>query len=550
MSIIDLGNIRFNWRGPYAPGINYVKDDVVGYKGSSYVALRNTISVTPVVGLDWELMASGTDQLLQEGDILIHDGTNPIRLPRGIDTQILQLINGRPAWRTQAVDPARRVLKLAKVNGHGGSHIRSYLMADCTIRCVGYGANYNNGDLAGANTLTATRLTTEDPDARFVEVICGGHQSYGLTATGEVWSWGYNNYGQLGHGDTTTRAIAKRIEYFVTNNIQIAKVIPSRANMYDHACVLFLATDGKLYGCGYNADGSCGNGTTATQTTPVRCGALTNIVHVAISGVQHSVYAVQSNGDLWVWGANAYGQLGLGDVTPRQTPILHPSIHNAVKGAVCAGYPATGTPTASGYVLRADGTIWSTGNNSVGQLGLSDTTDRNSFTQIPSAKFFTDIITGDGRYPMAAAITNTGELYTWGYNNYGQCGTGNIVNQSAPFKPSGAFQGQVTKVKIGGGQGAEGCVVQAGNSLWAAGYSLSGNLGIGASNTNTVFTKVYGISGTIQDWGTYGQGTTYWGLSVLYDDGRVDACGYNSYGETGTRSGSAEHQYSLKNVIF
>lgn len=550
MSVIDLGNIRINWRGAYQAAAAYVHDDAVSYRGSSYIALRDVTGVAPLVGADWDLLAAGTDQLLQEGDILIHDGIMPVRLPRGLNAQILQLINGRPAWRTQAVDPSRRVAKLCKVNGHGGTHIRSYLMSDGTIKISGYGGNYNNGDLAGANTFLPSRLTAEDQDTRFVEVISGGQQSYALTANGEVWSWGYNNYGQLGHGDTATRSIAKRIEYFVTNNIQIAKVIPSRAGYYDHACVLFLATDGKLYGCGYNADGSCGNGTTATQTVPVRCGALTDIIHVAISGVQHSVLAVQSNGELWVWGANAYGQLGLGDVTPRQTPILHPSMHNVAKTAICAGYPAgTGTPTASGYVLKSDGTIWSTGNNSVGQLGMGDTTDRTSFTQIVSPKFFTEIRTGDGRYPMVAALTNAGELYTWGYNGYGQCGTGNTVNQSLPYKPPGAFQGQVSKVRIGGGASYEGCVIQAGNTLWSAGYCAYGNIGIGAGATNTLFQKVYGTAGTILDWGTFGQGTNLWGLSVLYDDGRVDSCGYNNYGETGTRI-TTNDLYSLKNVIF
>lgn len=552
MSIVDLGNIRFNWRGPYAAGVNYVRDDVVSYHGSSFVALRNVTNIVPVGGTDWDLMAAGTDQLLQEGDILTHDGATPIRLPRGADNQILQLLSGRPAWRPQALDPANRVIKLAKVNGHGGSHIRAFLMADGNIKLSGYGTNLNNGDWSGSNTFLPSRLNCENPDVRFVEVFCGGQQSYALTANGEVWSWGYNNYGQLGHGDTSNRPIAKRIEYFVTNNIQIAKIIPSRPNYWDHACVLFLTTDGKLYGCGHNDDGIIGNGTNATQLIPVRCGALTNIVQFALTGVRHSAFAVQDNGNLWVWGHNGHGQLGLGDITNRLTPILHSSVTDAVKVAACSGYASNGAAPSAGssYVLRADGTLWSSGHNGFGQLGLSDTADRLNFTQIPSSEVFTDIVTGDGRYPMACAITQNKEIYTWGYNSYGQCGVGNTTNQSGISKPTGAFQGNVTKAVIGGGASYEGCIIQAGNALWATGYSLFGNLGIGSSNTNVSFQKVYGISGTIQDWGSYGAGNTGWGLSVLYNDGRVDACGYNEYGETGTRPNSPSPVYSLKNVIF
>ena len=109
MAVIDLGNIRINWRGAYNAAAEYVRDDAVSYHGSSFIALRNVTGVTPVVGADWDLLAAGTDQLLQEGDILIHDGNAPVRLARGTDAQILQLINGRPAWRTQAVDPSRGV---------------------------------------------------------------------------------------------------------------------------------------------------------------------------------------------------------------------------------------------------------------------------------------------------------------------------------------------------------------------------------------------------------------------------------------------------------
>lgn len=553
MAVIDLGNIRINWRGAYQPAAEYVRDDAVSYHGSSFIALRDVSGVTPVIGADWDLLAAGTDQLLEEGDLLIHDGNTPVRLPRGTNAQILQLIDGRPAWRTQAVDPSRRVEKLATVNGHGSTSVRAYLMTDGTIKACGMGTNFANGDPTGSHTYLPIRLAPMDCDKRFVEIFSGGMQHYALTENGEVWSWGYNNYGQLGHGDTVNRAQPRRIEYFVTNNIQIAKVIPSRPNYFDHASVLFLTTDGKVYGCGYNNFGQLGNGTTANQLVPVRCGSLTNITCVSLSGMPHHAYAVESNGSLWVWGHNAQGQLGLGDTTTRQTPILHPSLNNAVKAIAAGGYTTAGSgPTGHGLVLCDDGTIWTAGYNGYGQLGLGDTTNRASFTQIAHAAFFTEIVIGDGRYPTCAAISNQQEIYLWGYNNYGQCGSGDIVNQLAPFKPTGAFQGSVTKARLGGGVTTEGCVLQAGNQLWAAGYNGNGNLGLGhATETNNTFQKVLGISGTIQDWGVFGNGWSAWGIGVLYDDGRVDACGdNNSFGECGTQAGNLHDVLTLTNVIF
>jgi len=551
MAVIDLGNIRINWRGAYNAAAEYVRDDAVSYRGSSFIALRDVMGVTPVVGADWDLLAAGTDQLLQEGDILIHDGNAPVRLARGTDAQILQLINGRPAWRTQAVDPSRRVAKLAKVNGMGGTGVRSYVMADGLIKACGSGTNNSNGDPTGSHLYLPSRVTALDNSVRFVETYLGGMQSYALTANGEVWSWGYNNYGQLGHGDTANRALATRIEYFVTNNIQISKIIPSRPNYYDHASVLFLATDGKVYGCGYNGTGQLGNGTTTNQLIPVRCGSLTNIICVSLSGIPHHAYAVESNGNLWVWGNNANGQLGLGDATMRQTPILHPSLNNVVKAVAAAGYTTAGNgPTGHGLILRGDGTIWSAGYNGFGQLGLGDATDRVSFTQIAHPVFFTDIFSGDGRYPACGAISQQKDIYLWGYNGYGQCGSGNTVNQLSPFKPAGAFQGNVTKAVMGGGVSTDGCVIQSGNHLWGTGYNASGNLGLGHAANVTTFQKVLGISGTIQDWNLYGNGYASWGISVLYDDGRIDACGENSVGSCGTQPANLHNVLALTNVIL
>jgi alpha-tubulin suppressor-like RCC1 family protein len=551
MAVIDLGNIRINWRGAYQAEAAYAPDDAVSHRGSSYIALRDVTGVIPVAGDDWDLLAAGTDQLLEEGDILIHDGNAPVRLARGAETQILQLINGKPAWRTQAVDPSRRVAKLAKVNGMGGSGIRAYVMADGAIKACGLGSNNSNGDPTGSHVYLPSRLTPADNSVRFVEAFLGGAQSYALTANGEVWSWGYNNYGQLGHGDTANRAIANRIEFFVANNIQIAKIIPSRPNYYDHASVLFLTTDGKVYGCGYNGTGQLGNGTTANQYVPVRCGSLSNITCVSLSGMQHHAYAVENNGNLWVWGSNNNGQLGLGDGTTRQTPILHPSLNNVVKAVAAGGYTTAGNgPAGCGLVLRADGTIWTTGYNGYGQLGLGDTTDRTSFTQIIHPAFFTDIFSGDGRYPAVGAISQQKEIYLWGYNGYGQIGNGNTANVAAPFKPVGAFQGHVTKAVMGGGVSTDGCVLQAGNQLWSTGYNGNGNLGIGHTSNVSTFQKVLGISGNIQDWNLYGNGYAAWGISVLYDDGRVDACGENSVGACGTQPANLHNVLALTNVIF
>ena len=562
MTVIDLGNIRLNWRGVFDPKTQYVRDDAVSYKGSSFIALKEGMGVTPTVGTHsvgshsgghWDLLAAGTDQLTQEGDLLIHDGQTPVRLGRGTNAQVLQMVDKQPSWRDQSLDPSRRVWKLAKVKGMGGWHTRVYLMADGTIKACGYGGNYSNGHPTGAHLYVPSRILVADPDQRFVDVFSGGMQHYALTAEGDVWSWGNNNYGQLGHGDTANRAVAKRIEFFTTRQIKIGRVIPGRPNYHDHACAYFLTTEGQVYACGINNEGNLGNGTSVNQSVPVRCGALTNIKDVRVSGHPRSIYAIQDDGALWVWGWNGSGQLGLGDTTKRETPIKHPSVGNVVKAVISCGYAADGnSPAGHGVVLQADGTLLVSGFNGDGQLGLGDTTQRNSFTPLKLDGEFVDVFGGDGRYASMGALTKQGEIYLWGYNGYGQLGTGDTKAQFSPFKPKAPFQGSVTRSVFGGGASYEGCIVQAGNALWAAGYGEQGNLGIGNLNkTNTTFQRVLGQSGIIEDWGVFGQGTAHWGLGVLYTDGRVDACGENNnFGETGTQVAQLQDVAALSNVIF
>ena len=554
MSVLNLGNIRINWRGDYDPDVLYVPDDAVSYEGSSYIAIKETKGDLPNGSKPvWNTLAQGVTQLTSAGDLLTHDGSASVRLPCGGQGQVLQVIDGQPAWHSPAIALSKRVWQLAKVNGLGGYHTRVYLMSDGTIKACGYGNSYSNGDPMGENLYLPSRVVFDDPNVRFVSVYSGGLQHYALTEDGQVWSWGKNDYGQLGHGDTVNRAIGKRIDFFVNNHIQIAKIIPGRNNYYEQGCAYFLTTDGKVYACGRNNYGNIGNGTTVDQSLPVRCGDLTDIVDVAVSSLPYSVYAVNGNGQLWVWGWNGSGQLGLGDSTDRYTPLSHPSIQDAISVAIACGYQQNGQGAkGTGIVVRADGSLWSTGCNERGQLGLGDKIDRQSFTKIDCPNTFKQVLMGDGRYPNCVAISNDNELYIWGANTYGAAGVGNTDWITSPIKPDAPFQGQVDKVCIGGGANFEGCIVRAGNVLWAAGYSEFGNLGINSvKGDNTTYQKVLGISGEIEDFDCFGKGWKPWGLGVLYRDGRVDTCGYDEgMGSLGTQVEKMHKQPILKNVIF
>ena len=107
MATINLGNIKFNWKGTYNAGTAYAVDDVVSYNGSSYVCIQATTGNLPTVTANWDIMSSagtngtnGTDltsTLTTQGDILYRDGSGLQRLPKGTANQVLKMNSGATA---------------------------------------------------------------------------------------------------------------------------------------------------------------------------------------------------------------------------------------------------------------------------------------------------------------------------------------------------------------------------------------------------------------------------------------------------------------------
>jgi hypothetical protein len=103
---INLGKIKFNWRGIWANGVAYVKDDVVRYNGSSYVCITGHTSVPSFSTnvLKWDLMAEGTTPTTTEGDLIYRNATQDARLPIGNSGQVLTVEDGVPIWKDSGVN--------------------------------------------------------------------------------------------------------------------------------------------------------------------------------------------------------------------------------------------------------------------------------------------------------------------------------------------------------------------------------------------------------------------------------------------------------------
>jgi hypothetical protein len=135
---------------------------------------------------------------------------------------------------------------------------------------------------------------------------------------------------------------------------------------------LTVRSNGTVWAWGDNFYGELGNGTTSGSTVPVQVNGLSNVIAIA-GGYLHSL-AVRSNGTVWAWGRNEHGELGNGTSDlDSVVPVQVSGLSNVA--AVAAGY-------AYSVALRSDGTVWAWGYNADGELGNGMTTDSPAPVQI------------------------------------------------------------------------------------------------------------------------------------------------------------------------
>ena len=236
----------------------------------------------------------------------------------------------------------------------------------------------------------------------------------GIKSDGTLWMWGLNTNGCLGDGTTINKS----------SPIQVGSLtIWKRVCVGYYYSVLAIRTDGTLWGWGLNNIGELANLTTCSS--PVQIGALTTWSKLSDS-MAKTAGAIRTDGTLWTWGANAiYGQMGDNTTVDKSSPTQVGSLTTWKSIQTMAQY--------SSAALRTDGTLWAWGYNTYGQVGQGDGIRRSSPIQIGSLTTWkTFSCTGD--YAIAA-IQNNGTLWTWGDNIYGELGNNNNgVSQSFPIQ--------------------------------------------------------------------------------------------------------------------
>ncbi|MQP53311.1 T9SS type A sorting domain-containing protein [Flavobacterium sp. LMO9] len=252
--------------------------------------------------------------------------------------------------------------------------------------------------------LVPTQIGT---DADWTYINTSSNLTFAIKSNGELWTWGSDNYGRIGR---------------VNNAALPAKVITTGGQIWVEAGgsathSVGLKSDGTIWAWGNGADGRLGNSSFTSQVIPVQVGTDTNWKSIK-AGADYSI-AVKTTGTLWAWGKNDLGQLGTGSLA---SPIIYP---------VQIGSLATWDKISAGdnhnLGIKTDGSLWSWGSNGFGQLGTNNTVMYTFPIQVGVLYNWTNVEAG---FLHSSALNNYGIgsdwAWTWGNNGSGRLGNSNI----------------------------------------------------------------------------------------------------------------------------
>jgi alpha-tubulin suppressor-like RCC1 family protein len=329
-------------------------------------------------------------------------------------------------------------------------------------------------------------------DSTYVATV-GGDYSLDVVSggQGDFWSVGQNATGIFGNATNFNSAVPTAANAGLTFDEIVS----------GFAFMLGVTTTGELYAWGENSSGQLGLGTFTGWNTPQLVPTLTNVKTAAAT--ERSSVAVTDAGDLYVWGNNNQGQLGTGNAAVINFPFLNPNINNI--DTVAGG--------RSHYVfLRNDGTVWTVGDNSAGQLGQGFISD-SILTPVQVPGLANIVSVGAGEY-NSFAISNTNELFVWGNNGSGQLGLGDLNNRVTPTLSD---LENVTNVQ---GGAAHSLFLTSDNKVYASGNNSFGQLGTGNTN-DTIRPVLIDVPGAVAI--SAGQYTSL----VLREDASVFGFGSN-----------------------
>ncbi|WP_345115055.1 T9SS type A sorting domain-containing protein [Hymenobacter algoricola] len=366
------------------------------------------------------------------------------------------------------------------------------------------------------------------------QVSAGAYHAAALDTTGSIWLWGRNNAGQVGDGSIIDRFRPTRLP--APSGVAGTRWSAVVAGTFHSAAI---GSDGSLWTWGDNTNGQLGDGTTTPHLRPVQvpppatAAPGTRWAYVAL-GANHTL-ALRSDGTLWAWGANYWGQLGDNSGVMQSRPVQIP----APTGAQGAYWTRVVTSEDHTLGLTSDGSLWGWGRDQRAQLGLGTLTYVRSFPTLAfraprsPTQSWVELATGEA---FSLALRSDGILFACGANDSGQLGgsvtpTGFASLPVVVPPPVGAAAGSSwTHISA---RGAHAVAQRSDKSVWSWGENYDGELGINSTNNPIAPTQEF----TGRQWDLAAAGNTFT-LAVTVVS--LFATGNNDFGQfgDGTTNGS------------
>lgn len=352
-------------------------------------------------------------------------------------------------------------------------------------------------------------FTQVGTDTDWDSVACGDDFSFAIKTDKVVYSTGNNDEGQLSlHNNISQNtfqiALEEKADY---------KMSASGTNFS-----MIIKLDGTLWGTGVNTNGQLGNNTTTDADEYVQAGTDTDWEFVAC-GSNFSV-AIKSDGKLYASGQNAKGQLGDGTNTQRLVFTQESSSATDWSTVACGSEFA--------IALKDGKTLYGTGENSDGQLGAGDTSNKNAYTQESGGD--TDWILIDTGAFHTIAVKDATTIWGAGLNDENQLLIGDEGSKNEFTQGYLPVNDSLKSITISL-SGLFSAIVKSDGTLWGAGSNLHGQLGLGTNISTSIYKQE---SGNDTDWASVKAGENH--LMALKDDGTLWGTGLNTSGQLGVGS--------------
>ncbi len=350
-----------------------------------------------------------------DGDYLDADET--IILTSGLDDPAVD--------RPRALSTYEETVPQTVTTAGGGNHFSLFLDKDTnTLYASGENVVAQLGiGVEGYDIKTPVEVALPEGFEGTIASVSAGlvHSSF-LTDDGDVYTWGFGNFGRLGHGDDEDQLIPKKVEALDDANI----VLIENGNGASYA----VDDLGTLYAWGQNSNGQLGLGDEDHRDVPTEVAALSDETIVAVSSGTSHTLVLTADGDVYGFGSNIDGQIG----SPEGLDENGDPIREILSPLKVEGLPANvisiTADTKTSFAVTADGEVYGWGENRFGQLGIGsdngdgtftpDTADVLDPTKIQGLPDNVVDVKGGARWVIA--LTEDGDVYAWGPNDEGPTG--------------------------------------------------------------------------------------------------------------------------------